>query len=103
MNNYNEISRVLKCIRLYSKYNQKQLSILLGVSPSYICEIELGKKEPSFTILKNYSKTFDIPISTILLFSENYGNKPNKMIQLMCKKTLSLFEWIYANAKIEQQ
>jgi len=100
MNKYNEIHRILKCLRLYSHYTQKELAVLLSFSASYICEVEAGKKEPSFALLNAYSKIYDIPVSTIILFSENYGTAPNKITQFLCKKSLLLMEWIYANSKI---
>lgn len=45
----------------------------LGVSKSYLSEIENNIKIPSLEMLKKISDHFDIPVSYLLFFSENYG------------------------------
>lgn len=45
----------------------------LGISASYLSEIETGKKKPTLELIDKYSETFRIPASSIMYFSENMG------------------------------
>jgi len=64
------ISEALRLIRIFNDLKQNELAEKIGVSASYISEIESGRKEPSLEILERYSKYFRIPRSSILLFAE---------------------------------
>lgn len=64
------INLALKKIRIFHELKQKDLADKLGISRSNISEIESGKKIPSLQLLAKYSDYFNIPISSILFFSE---------------------------------
>lgn len=65
------IGFILKKLRhLYGK-SSKDFSKILGISPSYLSEIENNKKTPGLNILQKYSDILDIKISTILLIAED--------------------------------
>ena len=59
------IHQALKNIRLFHNIKQSDLSVRLGISSSYLSEIESGKKSPSLELLDKYSEIFDIPVNTI--------------------------------------
>jgi transcriptional regulator with XRE-family HTH domain len=42
----------------------------LGISKSYLSEIESGRKKVSLELLNQYSSHFDVPISALFFFSE---------------------------------
>jgi transcriptional regulator with XRE-family HTH domain len=63
--------RSLKVIRQYHRINQSDLADRLGISRSYLNEIEKGKKEPSIDVLRRYSEYFKIPMSSLMLFAES--------------------------------
>ncbi len=63
------IHNALVAIRKYHGISQSDLSIKLGISNSYLSEIEKVKK-PSLDILEKYSEQFDMPLSSLLFFSE---------------------------------
>lgn len=65
-----QISEALRLIRVFHDVKQRDLSIALGISTSYLSEIERGRKQPSIEIIQKYSDEFRIPISSILFFSE---------------------------------
>lgn len=100
MNNYNEIHKILRLIREYSKMSIREFGRKHNISPANISEIERGIHKPRFEVLEAYSKEFGIPISTILLFTEKNTSKTK---QWLCKKAISLLEWIKMNAKIEEE
>lgn len=60
------LCKALKLIRSYYDMSQTELSVELGLSNSYLSEIESGKKQPSIDLLQKYSDYFDIPLSSIL-------------------------------------
>jgi transcriptional regulator with XRE-family HTH domain len=89
------INQALRLIRSFYDISQSDLSTKLGISNSYLSEIESGKKQPTIEILSKYSEQFDIPLSSILFFSENLDNpKPSDKIRIsVAKKIVSILEW----------
>jgi transcriptional regulator with XRE-family HTH domain len=57
---------------------QNEAAEKLGISKSYLSEIERHHKEPSLDLLKKYESTFGIPMSSIMFFAENIGQSPSK-------------------------
>ena len=98
----NNLNKILKQIRIFNYLNQAQLSDKISLSRSYISEIETGKKIPSMEVLEKYARTFDIPLSAIMIFAENYENKEgwkNKAKALLTKNTVKFLEWISEGEK----
>lgn len=89
------LNKALKIIRTFHDISQSDLSGRLGISNSYLSEIESGKKQPTIDILTKYSENFDIPLSSILFFSENLDNpKPSDKVRLhVAKRIMSILEW----------
>ncbi|WP_444436948.1 helix-turn-helix transcriptional regulator [Pseudomonas sp. A6] len=89
------LGKALKLIRSYYGLSQTDLSESLGVSNSHLSEIESGKKQPSLDMLSKYSEYFDIPLSSILFFSENLdAPRPTDSLRLGVAKTIiTLLEW----------
>lgn len=100
------INRALRLLRTYYRLSQKDLSIKLGISNSYLSEIETGSKSPSMDLLEKYSSIFKMPVSTILLFSEavdkNISTKENLRISA-ADKILRLLEWIEDSDALQKQ
>ncbi|AGI82773.1 XRE family transcriptional regulator [Pseudomonas aeruginosa] len=89
------LGKALKLIRSYYGISQIDLSENLGVSNSHLSEIESGKKQPSLDMLNKYSEYFEIPLSSILFFSENLdAPRPTDSLRLGVAKTIiTLLEW----------
>jgi transcriptional regulator with XRE-family HTH domain len=89
------LNKALKLIRSYHDLSQSDLANDIGISNSYLSEIESGKKTPSLDLLKRYSDKFDIPVSSILFFSETVDNDKltEKMRLAFAKKIVSILEW----------
>lgn len=66
------IGDVLKRTRAIYGYKASEMSSLLGISNSYLSEIENNKKQPSLELLQNYSKVLGIKLSSLILLSENF-------------------------------
>lgn len=89
------LNQALRLIRTYHDFSQTELCSELGVSNSYLSEIESGKKQPTLELLKKYSEMFDIPLSSILFFSENLDKQKSsdKIRKNIAGKIISMLEW----------
>lgn len=67
------IGDVLKRLRKIYGYTGAEIGSHLGISVSYLSEIENGRKSPSLALLEKYSDVFDIKLSSLILLSENYA------------------------------
>ena len=59
-------SKNLKMYRLQEKYNQQQLSALVGVSQQCISEWENGKIEPTLSYLWKLADIFNVSIDELV-------------------------------------
>lgn len=64
----------LRLIRVYHDMKQGELAEKLGISKSYMSEIEKGTKSPTVELINKYAEVFEIPASSILFFSEKMEN-----------------------------
>lgn len=92
------LHRALRLLRTYHQLTQVELARRLGISNSYLSEIEKGgDKEPSLELLGKYADIFKMPVSSILLFSEQIGSngKPGTKLRIAsADKILRLLEWL---------
>jgi transcriptional regulator with XRE-family HTH domain len=70
------INEALKVLRLYWGKSQSAIAADLGISQSYLSEIESGRKEVTLELLRRYSNTLDIPLSRLLFFAEEMEGAP---------------------------
>jgi transcriptional regulator with XRE-family HTH domain len=92
------IHRALRVIRQFHDIKQTDLADQLQISKSYLSEIESGKKAISMELLEKYSKVFDIPVSSLVFFSENIKSKtiPEKFRSAFAGKIITIMEWLTA-------
>lgn len=64
------IAEALRLLRTYHKTTQTKLATDLGISKSYLSEIESGKKNVTLELLRQYSVHFNVPLSALFFFSE---------------------------------
>ena len=91
------INRALKTIRQFHSLTQAELASQLDMSKSYLSEIETGKKSIGFDLLEKYSELFDIPVSSLVFFSENLdvaNTVPEQFKNVVADKILNIMEWI---------
>lgn len=88
----------LRQLRRFHGIKQQDLAQKLEISNSYLSEIESGVKAHAITVelLGKYSQIFDIPVSTLLLFSEQMeaAKRSDKLRVLMAGKVLKILDWI---------
>lgn len=91
------LNRALKLLRTYHQLKQIELAKRLGVSNSYLSEIETGLKTPGVDLLEKYAEVFKMPVSSIMLFSETMNSERttgDKLRIAAADKILRLLEWI---------
>lgn len=90
------LNEALRLIRAYHDVTQTQLCSQLGISNSYLSEIESGKKQPTLDLLGKYSEIFNVPVSSLLFFSENLTvpKVTDKLRLGAARKIVSLLHWV---------
>jgi len=91
------INKALKVIRQFHQIKQTDLAIKLNISKSYLSELESGKKPASYELLERYAGVFDIPVSSLVFFSEHIekeGGIPKKVRTAVADKIIKVMEWL---------
>ena len=77
------MNELLKSIRIYHSMKSGECAEMLDISPSYLSEIESGKKGATLKILNKYSARFGIKTKYFFAFAENKKANMNKLKQFM--------------------
>lgn len=102
------LSEALRLIRVYHDLKQSELADRLGLSKSYVSEIERGHKTPTLDVIEKYASEFRIPASSILFFSEKLSSgTPTENLQSRAKgiisgKVLSFLKFIEERTSNEE-
>lgn len=90
------LNEALRLIRVFHDIKQNEAAQKLGISKSYLSEIEKGHKEPSLDLLRKYEAAFDIPASSIMFFSENMGKSTakEKARTFVASKIISMMRFV---------
>lgn len=92
------LNEALRLIRVFHDCKPSVLADKLGISPSYLSEIESGKKTPSMDTLKKYADYFDTSISAIMFFAEDIEADKKKPAKTATRRKLIKFLQIIENA-----
>ena len=94
------LNEALRLIRIFHDVSQKDMAARLQIVPSYLSEIENGKKEPTLVLLHKYSKEFNIPMSSILFFAEHMENgaPASRLRASVSAKVVALLKFIAARS-----
>ncbi|MDR0883859.1 MAG: helix-turn-helix domain-containing protein [Oscillospiraceae bacterium] len=66
----NGMGRVLRGLRIALDLSAKDLAAKMGVSPTFISDVEAGRKKPSLELIDKYSKALDISRAKLMYFDE---------------------------------
>lgn len=75
------IGEALRILRVFNGYKAKELAETLEISPSFISEIENGRKKPTLDLLNKYGEVFHVKVSTLILFSESLDEDGSKDVK----------------------
>ncbi|WP_081688532.1 helix-turn-helix transcriptional regulator [Inquilinus limosus] len=90
------INEALRLIRVFHDMKQSETAEKLGISKSYLSEIEKGHKIPTLELLSKYSSVFAIPASSIMFFSESMdkGCGFNQARNVVASKIIALMRFL---------
>jgi len=93
-------SRALKLLRQYHRMTQAELAEKLSLSKSFISELEAGNRKPSLDVLEKYAESFKLPLSGLMLFSEQIDadNWNERARVTVASKVLKMLEWLEETA-----
>jgi transcriptional regulator with XRE-family HTH domain len=90
------LNKALKIVREVHRMKQGELADALGISKSYLSELERGEKKVSLDVLNKYADTFDVPASTFLSFMEALEGE-SEARRARAEKLLSVLAWTIEN------
>lgn len=99
--------QALKLLRRYQGINQANLAKKLGVSRSYISELESGNRTPSIDLLRRYADVFNVPVSSLVFFAEALEDKEHLSGRLekakgaIAKKIIALLTVLDVDSEVE--
>lgn len=92
------LGEALRLIRVFHDCKIIELAKELGISASYISEIENSKKTPSMEVLKKYAAYFDTTVSAIMFFAEDIEKDKKSPAKAKARKKLLSFLRMIENA-----
>lgn len=89
-------NRALKLVRQYHRMSQAGLAEKLELSKSFISELEAGNRKPSIDVLEKYADHFKLPLSSLMLFSEQIEAKDwhHRSRNFVASKVMNMLEWL---------
>ncbi|BCM85130.1 helix-turn-helix domain-containing protein [Methylobacterium indicum] len=92
------LNEALRLIRVYHDLRQSEAATKIGISKSYLSEIEKGSKKPTLDLVEKYATAFDVPVSSIMFFSENMNKEGSyeKARGFVAAKIISLMQFLEA-------
>ncbi|WP_175919418.1 helix-turn-helix domain-containing protein [Burkholderia pyrrocinia] len=95
------LHKALRHLRRYHRMTQEELASRLEISNNYLSEIESGKKAHAITVdlLNRYASVFGVPVSSLMLFSEELeSDKRSEKIRVaMATNVLKVLDWVAAD------
>ena len=91
------LHKALRLIRQYHQESIADLSLVLDIPKEKIQDLESGVSSPSVDVLQRYAIHFDIPVSSLVFFSETLGTQGrlSKKLRLnLAGKILDVVEWV---------
>lgn len=92
--NKQSVNEALRLFRVFHDLRANEMSQKLGISPSYLSEIEHGKKKPSLALLNKYAEIFETKPSSILFFSEQLEKNENGIKKTIANSIISFLQKI---------
>lgn len=90
------LNEALRLVRVFHDLNKTQTADRVGLSKSYITELERGDKKVTMEVLEKYANGFSVPLSSLMFFAEQAGNPSatEKTRTFVAGKTLKMLDWI---------
>lgn len=88
----------LRLVRVFHDMSQTELAGRLGISKSYLSELERGeKKKITLDLLERYAQIFNIPASSLVFFAERVDEGKTEHVRtVIASKVVKMLEWMSA-------
>ena len=99
--------QALKLLRRHQGLNQSILAEKLGVSRSYVSELESGNRTPSLDLLGRYADVFNVPVSSLVFFAEALQDRENltgrleKAKGVIARKIIAMLTVLDVDSEVE--
>lgn len=94
------LHNALRLLRKFHDKSQTDMAVALGVSKSWISQIEAGNRRPTLELLEKYAAIFEVPTSSILFFAEHLKDSSfsERVRVSVASKVLHAMQFIDARA-----
>lgn len=66
------LGSVLKMVRTGRELTQKQVADSVGVTDAYISALELGKRDPSWSMVQRLCETLEVSTGLVILLTQDH-------------------------------
>jgi transcriptional regulator with XRE-family HTH domain len=90
------LNEALRLVRVFHDLNKTQAAERVGLSKSYITELEAGDKKVTLEVLQKYAAAFNIPLSSLMFFAERAGDvsSSDKVRYTVAGNAIKMLDWI---------
>lgn len=90
------LNEALRLVRVFHDLNKTQTADRVGLSKSYITELERGDKKVTLDVLQKYADGFNMPLSSLMFFAEQAGDGSpgDKVRAVVAGKVVKMLDWI---------
>jgi transcriptional regulator with XRE-family HTH domain len=90
------LNEALRLMRVFHDLNKTQTADRVGLSKSYITELERGDKKVTLEVLQKYADAFNVPVSSLMFFAEQATEGPTseKVRTAVAGKVVKMLDWI---------
>lgn len=98
-----ELNEALRLIRVYHDMSRAELIQGIGISKSFLSEIESGSKAVSLETVQKYADFFGLPPSSILFLGESLakGGVASTFEKRISGKVRQLMRWVISRDRSE--
>ena len=99
------LNKALRLVRVYHDLSQTETARRIGLSKSYVSELEAGNKKVTLEVLEKYASAFNLPASSLMIFAEHSEDQTfvEDVRVYVAGKVLKMLDWIATISEDESQ
>lgn len=90
------LNEALRLVRVFHDLNKTQTADRVGLSKSYITELERGDKKVTIEVLQKYATGFNVPLSSLMFFAEQAAgdSAAERVRTVVAGKVVKMLDWV---------
>lgn len=90
------LNEALRLVRVFHDLNKTQAAERVGLSKSYVTELERGDKKVTLEVLQKYASGFNVSLSSLMFFAEQAADSSSgeKVRTAVAGKVIKMLDWI---------